>query len=107
MRMVDALGNGSSPPSQAGIPNTSTPSFRYGWIYGKIAKPPEALASTSPKAPFWRKLTRWNPRDPLTLTVTYRGGAECWIEVKARGRLGRYPGHVAIYEVLRDVWNSP
>jgi hypothetical protein len=45
-------------------------------------------------------------RSPVTLTIKLRGGPECWVEVHARGGIGRYPGVTAIYDVLRDVTNS-
>lgn len=38
------------------------------------------------------------------MTVRYRGGSEAWIEVKARGRVWRYPGVLSFYDVMRDVW---
>lgn len=45
----------------------------------------------------------WDCRTPLTLTVKYRSGPEAWWEVKARGRVFRFPGHVAIHDVMREV----
>lgn len=42
-------------------------------------------------------------RDPLTVKISFRGGPECWVEVRARGSLRRYPGTTAIYDVLRDL----
>lgn len=42
-------------------------------------------------------------RKPTTLTIKYRGGPECWVEVHARGRIWRRPGNVAIIDMLRDI----
>lgn len=36
----------------------------------------------------------------MTVTVRYRGGAEAWYEVKARGRTWRFPGHVALHDAF-------
>jgi hypothetical protein len=35
--------------------------------------------------------------------VTYRGGAEAWWSIKARGRVWRRPGTLALHDVLQDV----
>lgn len=45
-------------------------------------------------------LARRNRREPLTLSVKYRGGAEAWYEIKARGRTYRVPGHRALHDVM-------
>lgn len=50
-------------------------------------------------------LSRRSARDPLTLTVRYRGGAEAWWEVKARGRSWRFPGYLAFHDVMAEVLN--
>lgn len=51
----------------------------------------------------WWGLPRRNARDPLTITVKLRGGPENWVEVHARGRVGRYPGYVRLDQVVFDV----
>lgn len=38
----------------------------------------------------------------MTVTLKYRGGPEGWIEVRARGRIVRRPGYVA----LLDLWHE-
>ncbi len=51
----------------------------------------------------WFGCYRW-PRDQkLTLTITYRAGAECWYLVEGRGRKGVFPGVVALHDVLQEV----
>jgi hypothetical protein len=51
---------------------------------------------------FW-PLARADWRKPIKLTVTYRGGPECWVEIHSRGRIGRYPGYVAIVDILGEI----
>jgi hypothetical protein len=41
------------------------------------------------------------------VTIEYRGGAESWWLVKARGSHGVFPGHAAIEDVMSQVMNEP
>lgn len=66
-----------------------------------MSRPPEASTNSRPKGDFSHRLTTRDPREPLTITVTYRGGAECWYEIRARGTTIRRPGHVAIHDLFR------
>jgi hypothetical protein len=43
-------------------------------------------------------------RSDLTITVRHRGGPESWWEVRARGRVWRRPGYIALDDLLRDVY---
>jgi hypothetical protein len=40
------------------------------------------------------------------VTIKYRGGAESWWLVTARGRSGAFPGHAAIEDVMAQVLNE-
>lgn len=51
----------------------------------------------------WRHLSRADKRRNLTVTLRYRGGAECWVEVKARGSFGRFHGATALIDVLEEI----
>lgn len=51
----------------------------------------------------WSKLTRRDARSRLTITIKYRGGAECWYHVEARGRGGAFPGVMALHDVMREI----
>jgi hypothetical protein len=48
---------------------------------------------------FW-SLPRRNPREPLTAKLKFRGGAEAWVEIHARGSILRVPGDLSIAEVV-------
>lgn len=58
---------------------------------------------SAPKALFWRRLPKRDPRKPLSITIKLRGGPEAWVEIHARGQIGRYPGATAIADILRDL----
>jgi hypothetical protein len=78
-------------------------STTWEWKRVKIDPPLAAPPKQSPKAA--ARLARRAAREPTTLTIRYRGGAEAWWEVKARGRSWRVPGHVALHDVMRMVLN--
>jgi hypothetical protein len=39
--------------------------------------------------------------------VTYRGGAESWWLIDARGSIGVFPGHAALEDVMAQIFNEP
>jgi hypothetical protein len=60
-----------------------------------------ALAAPSS---FWRGTPKWPARrKPIPLTLKYRGGPGCWVEIHSRGRIGRYSGDRSIIEILTDI----
>lgn len=85
--------------------NTGSPSTTWGWKRVKISRAPQANGSANAVSTFWRRLSPRNPRQPLNITVSLRGGPECWVEVHARGSMGRYHGATALYDVLADINN--
>jgi len=73
------------------------------WKLCKIDLPPEA-AGTAPRSGTFRSLSGpWPPRLPLSVTFTYRGGPQCWWEIKARGITVRRPGYLAMHDVMREI----
>jgi len=65
-----------------------------------MRRAPQASTNSRPKGDYSHRLLPRDPRDPLTVTVTYRGGSECWWEIRARGVVVRRPGHVSLHDVL-------
>lgn len=51
----------------------------------------------------FKLLRRRNPKDPLTLRIRYRGGAEAWWLIEARGTHQAFPGHLCLHDVLSAV----
>ncbi len=45
----------------------------------------------------------WPRRRKIRLTISYRGGAESWWLLEARGKHGVFPGHAAIEDIMREV----
>jgi hypothetical protein len=76
------------------------PSPHWEWRRVNINRRRTASGYSVPKGHRWRKLPPRNWREPLTITVKYRGGAEAWVEVHARGDMGRFPGYVTVVELL-------
>lgn len=83
--------------------NKGTTSTTWAWRQVKIRRPAGGQQHSTAKPSRWFGRARRDPREPLTLTIKYRGGEECWYEVHARGEVGRFPGHVALHDVLREV----
>lgn len=83
--------------------NSCSPSTRWVWKQVKMSRPPEANSDSAPKARRWYTLPALDWRRPFTIRVKYRGGAECWFEIHARGQIGRFPGHVSLYDAMREV----
>jgi hypothetical protein len=84
--------------------NKRTPSTTTEWEWVTIRRRRAAPGSTSPEGRPLRSLGARDPREPLTVTVRYRGGSECWVELRARGAVLRVPGAEAIFDVMRTLW---
>lgn len=78
------------------------------WRYEKVrvSQPPEATGRGTPAGRRLRSLPRRDPREGINVTLKYRGGAQAWVEVRARGCVWHTPGDVSLYDVLRAVTNS-
>lgn len=93
----------------AGVANLNESNKRpvsntYAWRKVKVRSPAAGQKDGAPKAPRWFHLGPWDRRKHLTITVRHRGGAESWYEVKARGSLGRFPGHVCLDDVMSEIY---
>ena len=80
--------------------NERAPSTTWRWETRRVRVPPEATSTASPEATRLKRLYERDRRKPLTIVVTYRGGAECWWELRARGKVVRQPGAIALHDVL-------
>lgn len=87
-------------------PNTRLRSTRWVAKPGKIGRPPEASKTTARRAARWYHLPNRDRRKPLTITISYRGGNECWYEVHARGSIGRFPGIICLHDVMREIYGD-
>ena len=80
-------------------PNISSPSTTTRWKYIKIEVPPTGPRDSRPKGVL-PPLSRSAMREPLTITTRLRGGPELWWELRARGRVFRVPGSLALHDVM-------
>jgi hypothetical protein len=83
-------------------PNEGSPSTTWEWRRVKIAPAPQAKSDRERSES--ASLLPWPRQKPITVVLKYRGGPECWVEVRARGRVWRRPGHTAIYDLLTTVF---
>lgn len=82
------------------------PSTTADWQWRKIKRRPQGTTTARAKRGRWRGLARWPRSQHLTLIVQYRGGAESWWLVTARGQHGVFPGHAALEDVMSQVMNE-
>jgi len=83
--------------------NSRTASTTWGWRQVKLQPARRAQSGARQGPSRFSGLSRWPRREPITLTVTYRGGAESWWLVRARGRTVAFPGHRTLEDVLAEV----
>jgi hypothetical protein len=88
--------------------NQPTPEHVFGsttwaWKRVRISRPAGGQGGSAAKLHRFWGLPPRDPRSPLHLTVKYRGGAECWVEVHARGRIARYVGSTALADLVFEV----
>lgn len=84
--------------------NTRTGSTTWVWDPDRVRRSRREGQRVSKTPNRWYGLSRRNPKDKLTLTVTYRGGAECWYLIEGRGRSGVFPGVVCIHDAMREIY---
>lgn len=87
-------------------PNNSSSSTTFAFRRVKISTAPQAGTDSRRRRPHFKGLKRRNPRDPLQVTIVFRGGAECWWELRARGAVLRRPGHNSLHDVLWELQGS-
>jgi hypothetical protein len=85
-------------------PNDRTPSTTWAWKRVKVRRPAGGQKrGASGGHSSLRHRANLNPREPLTLKVTYRGGNECWWQIETRGVTIRRPGYLALHDVLWEI----
>lgn len=67
---------------------------------GTVSRAPQATGTAAARGVRLAQLPRRNPRDPLTVTVRYRGGPEGWVELRTRGATVRVPGHTDVASLV-------
>jgi hypothetical protein len=73
------------------------------WKWQRVRRTmPEKGRGRSARRGFLR-LPRASREVKVTLRVVYRGGAECWWLVEARGEAQVFPGYLALEDVMARV----
>jgi hypothetical protein len=80
--------------------NGRIPSTTWKWSTRTIRVPAGGHKQEPAEGSPTKRLYERERRKPLTVVVTYRGGAECWWELRARGKVVRMPGVMALHDVL-------
>lgn len=75
------------------------------WVVGqpRVTRPPARASKHVASGARWARYARLRPRERITLTIRYRGGAEAWYEIEARGSMGRFPGVVCLHDVVQEI----
>lgn len=83
--------------------NTSSPSTKWCWKKVIIAdgSAPAGDTARAKRGPL--HLRSRDAQTPLTITVRYRGGAEASWLISFRGVTRRFPGHLAVHDVLSQL----
>lgn len=81
----------------------SFPSTTYEWRKVKIKRPAGGQSTVRRSRRSFLRLTPQPRTRPVRITVTYRGGAESWWLVEARGEREALPGHWSLDDVMARV----
>lgn len=75
------------------------------WVWKRVQNqaPAQGQSQPSQSEVLRVRLAKRHMRRKLSMTIKLRGGEECWVEVEARGRVWRFPGVTAVYDVLRVI----
>jgi hypothetical protein len=65
-----------------------------------IRPPARAMSTVARSASIRRSFAKREARKPLAAVLKLRGGPEGWVEIRARHRVYRFPGHEAVLDCL-------
>lgn len=82
------------------------PSTTWAWKRVKMRSSAGGQRDSSRVKRGFRRLGRYPRSEALRITVKYRGGAEAWWLVQARGCVEAFPGHLAFEDVMRRVYSE-
>ncbi len=86
--------------------NIRSLSANWEWRKVKLRPPPAGDGAPAISRRSTRRLPARNPRKPITIEVTYRGGpSDSWI-VRYRGQVWRFDGFVCLTDLM-SVVNGP
>lgn len=86
-----------------GLVERPFPSTTFAWRRVMVGRPAGGQQANGPKGRRWFGLSRADWRKPITIKVKYRGGAQAWFEIHARGSMGRFEGATSLVDVLAEI----
>lgn len=88
------------------LENECTPSTTWTWRTVKVKRRPQGTNTARRSRSSGPRLPKVDPRDAHSIRVTYRGGAEAWWKLEARGRVYIAPGHLALHDALMFIMDG-
>lgn len=85
------------------MPNECTPSTTWEWRRVKVRRRPQGTSTARRRRSTGAQMAPRNAVDPLQIVVRYRGGAEAWWRIDARGETYIMPGWVDIESAFRMI----
>lgn len=79
------------------------PSTTYAWKKVKVSRGAAGQGTARRRRSGFLRLARADRSRPVRVTVTYRGGAESWWWVEARGEKAALPGHWSFDDVMARI----
>lgn len=100
-----------NPKRSAGAPADSSPadlgpSTTFEWRQVRVRRGAAGSNTARRSRSAWRRFARRDPGEWLTIRVKWRGGAEDWVMVSARGETNPIPGHRSLIDVVMAVNNA-
>lgn len=92
----------SGEPSAAAL----APSTTFEWKRVRVRRGAAGSETARRSRSFWRRYARRDPGEWITVRLKWRGGAQDWVMVSARGETNPIPGHRALIDVVMDVNNA-
>lgn len=82
---------------------TCSPSTKWEWKLVKMSPPPGGDRAAADIHGRRAPLSSRDPHKPISIEVRYKGGAEASYVVTYRGRVWRFPGYVALHDMMQQV----
>lgn len=83
--------------------NERSSSTSWEWRRVRVDRGAAGSKAAARKGHRWKRFGRRDATQPITTVLKYRGGAQAWILVTARGESNIYAGDTALIDVLNDI----
>lgn len=82
---------------------TRSGSTTWQWRKVKVNPPPGGDRAPQALRYGFHGVRKRDAHRPIWLTMRYRGGAEAQVVIECRGRVKRFPGSTALFDVLKEL----